>query len=94
MPDLGNGRWAFRLGVRGQEHATGDRAGSRVRNRRPDPRVDGDTGDICLAILPYGRAKKRCFGRLSVPIAPDSVEPSLSAAYSGQCLSAAAAPTS
>lgn len=34
---------------------------SRVRNRRPDPRLRGDTGEICLDILPYGRTFKRTF---------------------------------
>ncbi len=34
---------------------------SRVRNRRPDPRLRGDTGDIRLDILPYGRQHKGPF---------------------------------
>lgn len=34
---------------------------SRVRKRRPDPRVRGDTGEIYLAILPYGSPNKASF---------------------------------
>ena len=39
---------------------------SRVRNRRPDPRLRGDTGEIGLAILPYGREFKRVFRVLTL----------------------------
>jgi len=54
-----------------------------VRGRRPDPGVRGETGEICLAIPPYGRSFKGPWGGCEVGRSVKSLLPGPPTTLSG-----------